>query len=259
MRTTPAVVVAEHPVAGPERRHLAADRDDLVGELAPEDRDPRPGEPREEPNDEGLGRTEPAVSAIDRGRMDPHEQLVVLRNRPIDLSDANHVRRPVPRANGGLHGCDHSKPRSAEINASQRWADRGEPSPVLTAGLAMKRDRASRASRPLAVRPGRSAPLDLVCPRLELPEREGRSRARTQQARSELHVKGTETLDPAWHHGTSSYSWMRPPRTSLLRTRSMLGTSAWGFGSESGARRSIPRCGRLALWWATYSRSARSR
>jgi transposase-like protein len=57
-------------------------------------------------------------------------------------------------------------------------------------------------------------------------------------------LKGTETLDSA---SRDQFVLMRPPRTSLLRTRSMLEASAGGFGGESGARRSISRCGRFAL------------
>ena len=62
--------------------------------------------------------------------------------------------------------------------------------------------------------------------------------AEIRELKKRNRLKGTETHDP--HHATSSYSWMRPPRTPRPRTRSMLGASAWGSGSESGARRSIP-------------------
>jgi hypothetical protein len=58
------------------------------------------------------------------------------------------------------------------------------------------------------------------------------------------HVKGTYSL--IHHAATASYSWIRPPRTSIRRTS---GTSADIGGSEvpAGVRRSRPRWGRWAL------------
>jgi hypothetical protein len=48
-------------------------------------------------------------------------------------------------------------------------------------------------------------------------------------------------------HAASSYSWMSPPRMSRLRTPPGLLAGAGGSNGASGARRSSPRCGRLAL------------
>src|SRR6266702_448000 len=55
---------------------------------------------------------------------------------------------------------------------------------------------------------------------------------------------GNSRLGP---HAASSYSWMRPPRMSRLRTPRGVLAGAGGCDGASGARRSTPRCGRLPL------------
>lgn len=55
---------------------------------------------------------------------------------------------------------------------------------------------------------------------------------------------GSSRFEP---YAASSYSWMRPPRRSRLRTPPRVLAGAGGSDGASGARRSSPRCGRLAL------------
>ena len=99
---------AEDLVADRELGHGRADRLDLAGELHPGDPPPRAGAARRRArHEERLGAAEAAVGAVDRRRVDPDEDLVVLGNGPLDLLEPQHLGRPVPVADDRLSRCDH--------------------------------------------------------------------------------------------------------------------------------------------------------
>lgn len=56
----------------------------------------RPGEPREEPDDERLARPESAIRSVHRRRIDLLEQCVLVRLRGVDFLHTDAAGRPVP-------------------------------------------------------------------------------------------------------------------------------------------------------------------
>ncbi len=97
------VVVAEHAVADVEPRHGVADGLDHSGELAPEHRVSGAAQPREEPHDEGLRRSESAVRPVDRRRVHPDEERIGPDSRHLDVLDMHDLRRAVARRDGRPH------------------------------------------------------------------------------------------------------------------------------------------------------------
>lgn len=93
----------EDPVSDREGRDAPADRFHHARKLRAQDRDPGPGQPGEDPDDEGLGGPEAAVRPVHGCEADLDEHLVVPGDRLGDVRDANHVRRAVPGVNGGPH------------------------------------------------------------------------------------------------------------------------------------------------------------
>jgi hypothetical protein len=72
---------AEDGISRRERRDPLADRLDLPGEIASQDPVPRPGEAREEPDQERVGGAHPAVRPVDRVGVDLDQQLAGARLR----------------------------------------------------------------------------------------------------------------------------------------------------------------------------------
>ncbi len=69
----PVAAQAEHRVALGERPDLRADRFDLAGELAAQNRVPGSSEPGEQPNEDGVGLPHAAVRAVDGRGVDLDE------------------------------------------------------------------------------------------------------------------------------------------------------------------------------------------
>ena len=103
MRSESVRVDAEHPIAMLELGDGRADCVDLSGELGAEDRPSRPQQSAEETNEPGSWITKSAVRAVHRRRVHLDEDLVVLGRGPLDISDAEHLGRPVPL----VHDCFH--------------------------------------------------------------------------------------------------------------------------------------------------------
>jgi hypothetical protein len=95
---------AEDAVADRELGDRWANCFDLSGQLAAEDPPVRSEEAGDEAADEILGAAKPAVRPVDRRGVDLHEDLVVLRHRPLDLFESQNVRRPVPVVDNRSHG-----------------------------------------------------------------------------------------------------------------------------------------------------------
>src|SRR5215216_4873584 len=69
-----------------------------------EARPPRASNAGEDPSEPVLDTAHAhRVAARDGRRLDPDEHLVVLRHRPLDLADAQHLRRPVSIVNDCSH------------------------------------------------------------------------------------------------------------------------------------------------------------
>ena len=96
--------LTEDRVADLELRHRRTDRLDVTGELDPEALPSRPAGPGDHPPQDRIGAADVGVGLRHRARPDADEDLVVLRDRSLDLLDPEHVGRPVTVLNDGLHG-----------------------------------------------------------------------------------------------------------------------------------------------------------
>jgi hypothetical protein len=94
---------AENRLARDERGDVPADRFDLAGELASQDRPPRPSEPREETNEYGIGLAKAAVRAIDGRGVDLDEQVIGSGDRRGNGRNPNDLGRPIPRMDSRPH------------------------------------------------------------------------------------------------------------------------------------------------------------
>jgi len=125
-----------------------------------------------------------------------------------------------------------------------------------------ERERLSKSA--IAKRLGMSRPTVIRLPGLDEPPRYQRESAGSRldaykhaiaaMLDADPEVAATVILEREGHgnsrfapHAASSYSWMSPPRMSRLRTPPEVPAGAGGSDRASGARRSSPRCGRLAL------------
>ncbi len=100
----------KHPVAHPEAPDALAGLFDLPRQYQPQDRPPRPPDTQHRPHQDlhyARGTPEAApgetITEGDRRRMDPDQNLVVPRDRLLDVSDLQDFRRTVSRADGGFH------------------------------------------------------------------------------------------------------------------------------------------------------------
>ncbi len=96
-------VDAEHPIAMFELGDGRADCVDLSGELGAEDRPSRSQQSAEETDEPWSRIAKSAVRAIHRRGVHLDEDLAVLGRRPLDISDAQDLGRPVPF----VHDCFH--------------------------------------------------------------------------------------------------------------------------------------------------------
>ena len=104
-----AALDAEHLVADPELRHGRTDLLDTARELRAGGRPPRTANAGEETGEPVLDAAHAhGVAAGDRRGVDPDEHLVVLRNGPVDVGDAQHLRRSVPVVDDGSHAVTSS-------------------------------------------------------------------------------------------------------------------------------------------------------
>ncbi len=94
---------AEDVVADLELGDGGADGLDLAGELDAEDPVLRPAKAGEEAGEERLRAAPAAVRPVDRGGVDLDEDLVVFRDRPLDLFEPQYLRRPVPVVDNRSH------------------------------------------------------------------------------------------------------------------------------------------------------------
>jgi len=85
----------------PDRR---PDRCDLTSQLAAEDPPLRPAQTDEEADEEGMGAAPAAVGAVDSGRVDLDEDLIVFGDGLLDLLEALHLRRAIAVVDHRSHG-----------------------------------------------------------------------------------------------------------------------------------------------------------
>ena len=98
-----ARAVPEHRVADLERRTAGPTASTSPASSTPSVRQPRPSEPADEPtHDRSAGRAW-VSDWVTVARADPDEDLVVLRDRLLDLLDPEDLRRPVPVLDDGSH------------------------------------------------------------------------------------------------------------------------------------------------------------
>ena len=93
----------KHRVAHLELRYLRTHGFHIARELDPERPPSRPADPGDQPPQEGIGCAKVHVALRDGARADPDEDLIVLRHRPFDLLDPEHLRRAVPILDHGFH------------------------------------------------------------------------------------------------------------------------------------------------------------
>ena len=93
----------EDVVADLELADGCADRFDLTGKLAAERFPLRSEEAGEEAADEGVAAAHPGIRPVDRRGMDLDEDFVVLWNGPLDVSEPQNVRGPVPVVDDRSH------------------------------------------------------------------------------------------------------------------------------------------------------------
>jgi hypothetical protein len=94
---------AEDPVAHGELAHAGPDLRDHARQLGAHDSLLRAQEAGDEPADEELGAPKPGVGSGDRRRVDLDEDLVVLRDRPVQCLEMQDLRRPIPVVDDGSH------------------------------------------------------------------------------------------------------------------------------------------------------------
>jgi hypothetical protein len=99
----PVAAQAEHGVTLRERGHIRADRFDLSGELASQNRLLGSGQPGEEPDDDGIGSAGSAVRSVHRRGVDLDQQLIGFRGGLCNLRQPDDLGRSIPRMHGGLH------------------------------------------------------------------------------------------------------------------------------------------------------------
>jgi hypothetical protein len=87
-----AALDPEDLVADGELGDGRSDGLDLAGELHPDDPLPRPEEAREAADEERLRGAQAAVGPGDGRGVHPDDELVVLRDRRVDVFDAKDVR-----------------------------------------------------------------------------------------------------------------------------------------------------------------------
>jgi hypothetical protein len=86
-----SVGFAEHLVAGTEPGHAAADRLHPTREVPATDLRPGPAEPEHQARQVRVAPHDVPVSGVDRGRVNPHQHLVVGGHRLGDLPDLQYV------------------------------------------------------------------------------------------------------------------------------------------------------------------------
>jgi hypothetical protein len=101
---------AEDLVAHREIGDGGADGFNLSGELAAEDRPPRPAESRDEAAEKrdggsrfGVGPANVDVHPVDCGGVDLDEYLIFLRYRPLDVLESQDLRRSIPVVDNRSH------------------------------------------------------------------------------------------------------------------------------------------------------------
>ncbi len=119
----PPLDPGEDPVAHVEPPRRRPERHDLAGELGAEHRPPRPGEPREGADEEGVRGAVRGVGAVDRRRAHPHQQLALARDGVGHLLHLDDLGRTVPPGHRRPHGsgpasCRWKRLRHSRFHAS---------------------------------------------------------------------------------------------------------------------------------------------
>ncbi len=94
--TEGALAPSAHPVTDVEPADLGPEPFDDPGELGTQHRLLGTAKAAEEPDQEGRAGAVSTVGAVDRRRVDPHQQLVGRRDRDRYLFEPHHLWRPVP-------------------------------------------------------------------------------------------------------------------------------------------------------------------
>ena len=143
------VDVGEDLIAGPEPGDGPADRLDPPGHVAAQVAVPGPSQP-DRAQDVRQAPQEVPVARVDRGRVDPGQDLVVGRHRPLDLLQLEHVGPAVPVV-GDRCSCRPS-PRWPRCTPTRRRPSGGG---CCRAGPCCATRAASRVRSPGPTRPGR--------------------------------------------------------------------------------------------------------
>ena len=114
-----AVPEAEDAVSHVELRDRDTDRLDHAGELEAQDPPLGSQQAEHETPDERARLAHVTVRPRDRGGVDAHEHLVVLRDRPLDVLESQNGRRPIPV----VDNCSHA------FTSSPRFTESDEPAP----------------------------------------------------------------------------------------------------------------------------------
>ena len=80
----------------------------------------RPAKAGEEAGEERLRAAQAAVRPVDRRRVDPDEELVVLGDGPLDVFEPQHVRRAVAVVDDGPHALPSSRRFAADAGSGRR-------------------------------------------------------------------------------------------------------------------------------------------
>ena len=116
MGAEPRRRMTEHRIPDLELGDIRADGFYVTGELDTERSPSRPAEPGHQSPQEGICGANVRVGLRNRARSDPDEHLVVLRYRPVDFLDPEHLGGPVPVLNDGFH--PFTMPRSGPGSAA---------------------------------------------------------------------------------------------------------------------------------------------
>ena len=108
---------AEDVVADRELADRWANRLDLPGQLGAQDSLLRSTQAGEEPPEERVGSTSVTVRPVDRRGTDPDQDFVLFGARPLDLLEAQDLRRAVPIVDDCPHAgfCLHDSYRISKL------------------------------------------------------------------------------------------------------------------------------------------------
>ncbi len=99
----------EDLVAGPEARHVPADRLHLACQIRARNEVLRSAHPRaHEPEDVGNASHHVPDVGVDRRRVNVNQDLIVLGVRPFDIAELENIRRAVPVLDDRLHRAPHT-------------------------------------------------------------------------------------------------------------------------------------------------------